>query len=204
MAQINWSEDIQNFFNNDLAKMVVNLFKFPATCLKKINEDCKVKTIVAPLMMLVLCYIVSTLMFLLMKVPFGYAAQMALMLVFFVIFLCGLSFVVLAIKGKSDINLALNSTTPHMLIFTIFLVVLALIVLILGEGPWTLLKIGDDFWGIVIILVVVYGVALGISCVRQLLMNNIEDEGKETYAWWLSPCVVVLSLVLAIFISNQL
>lgn len=205
MAQINWGEDIQNFFNNDLAKMVSNLFKFPTTCLNKFNEDCKVKTVVLPLMTLVVGYIITTLMFLIMGMPnFGYSLEMALLLPFFIVFLCILTFVVMAAKGKSDIGLALQHTAIHSLIFTLAFVVVALFVLISGDGLRALYNIFDSgFWAVFIILVIVYALALGISCVRQL-MNTLDGEGKEAFAWWISPCVVVVSLALAIFIGTKL
>ena len=203
MAQINWGEDIQNFFNNDLAKMVLNLVKFPTTCLKKFNEACKVKSIVAPLMMISVGYVVSLLMFLIMGAKFGGAALLSLLPIFFVTFLCGLTFAALAAKGKADIFAALNHTTVHTLIFTLCIVVLGLIVLIAGGGPMALLKIGTDFWGIISLLMFVYGLSLGITCMRQM-MTTVEGEGKESFAWWISPAIVVVSLALAIFICTKI
>ena len=203
MAQINWGEDIQNFFNNDLAKMVGNLFKFPTTCLSKFADACKVKSVVMPLMALVVGYIVTTLMFLIMGVDFGSAAKSGLLLVFFVVVLCILTFAALAAKGKSDINMALDHTAIHSFIFTISMVFLGLIVLIEGDGPYAILKLGTDFWGIVMLLVIVYGLSLGISCMRQL-MSTVEGEGKESYAWWISPCVVVVALALGIYLATKI
>lgn len=203
MAQINWGEDIQNFFNNDLAKMVTNLFKFPTNCLAKINEVCKVKSIVLPLMTLVVSYIVSTLMFLIMGIDFGGSAKMALLPVFFVAFLCILTFGVLAAKGKSDINIALNHTTVHSLIFTVFIIVIALFVLISGNGVKAVFNIlGSGFWAVFIILAITYGLSLGISSMRQLMKDNL--PGNDNFAWWISPCVVVVSLALAVFISVKM
>lgn len=204
MATINWGEDLQNFFNIDLAKMITNLFKFPATCLKRINEECKVKSVVAPLIMLVLGYIVTTLMNLIMGVPFGYAAQMALAIVFFVVFICALTFVALSIKGKSDINLAFEHTTIHSLVFMLFYIAFALMCLISGESVSAVGRMDNaGFFAILILLCIVYGLAMGISCMRQLLCTT-EGEGKESYGWWISPCIVVVSLVLAIIVTFQL
>ena len=203
MAQINWGEDIQNFFNNDLAKMVTNLFKFPTNCLAKINEVCKVKSIVLPLMTLVVSYIVSTLMFLIMGADFGGAAQLALLPVFFVAFICILTFGVMAAKGKSDINLALNHTTVHSLIFTIFIIAIALFVLISGDGLKAFFALASsDFWGILMVLAITYGLSLGISSMRQLLKDNL--PGNDSFAWWISPCIVVVSLFLAFFIAGKM
>lgn len=204
MAQINWGEDIQNFFNNDLAKMVSTLFKFPTTCLAKFNDVCKVKTLVQPLMALVVGYIITTLMFLIMGADFGDAAKTALLLPFFIVFLCALTFVVMAAKGKSDINIALQHTSIHSLIFSLAFVVIALFCLISGDGVKALFNIvSSGFWAVFIILVIVYALALGISCMRQL-MNTLEGEGKESFAWWISPCVVVVSLALAVFIATKM
>ena len=192
MAQINFGEDLQNFFNHDIGNMFKNMFKFPTTSVMRIENESKVKSIMAPLCTLVISYLVCMLLPLMYKTPFKYCALIALVPVLYMVFLTVFAFIVMAIKGKGDILKAFSITTIHAYNYTLFMIVISIILLF---NP-------NKFLAIVFLLIIVYGLTMAISNMRQAL-STIESEGQEAYTWWLAPVAVVLPLFLSMYLVGK-
>ena len=192
MAQINWGEDLQNFFNHDIGNMFKNMFKFPTTCIKRIQEESKVKSLVTPICALLISFIFCTLFALMLELDFGDAVLVGLIPVFYMVFLAILLFVMMAVKGKPDIMTALSHTSVHGLNYTVVMLL------------FSLLSLMDTskFLVIIMALVLVYGMSMGISNIRQSL-GILDEENKEAFTWWISPAVVLLSLYLAFLIFGK-
>lgn len=193
MAQINWSEDIQNFFNHDIGNIFKNIFKFPTTCIKRIREESQVKSVVTPLITLFFSFIFCTLFTLMWGIDFGNSVLAGLIPVFYMIFLAIFFFIAMAIKGKADISTAFSHTSTHGLNFTLVWFLISLCFLI-GFSK---------FIAILLMLIIVYGISMGISNTRQSLGGIIDEEDKEAFTWWISPAVVLISLYLAFLIFGK-
>lgn len=194
MAQINWGEDLLNFFNHDLANMFKNMFVYPTSCIKRIEQESKVKSIVTTVCAVVVSFVLCTLFSLLQTggKAFGYCIMTGLVPVFYMVFLAIFAFIVLAIKGKGDILKAVSFTNIHVINYTAVMLIYLILSLF---GP-------SKFLMIIIMLVMVYGLAMGINTARQFI-STVDEEGKEAFTWWVSPAVILISVYLAIMIFGK-
>ena len=213
MAQINWNEDINKFFNNDLKVIFRNIFKFPTTAWERIKNEAVVKSAASPVCAWVLTYLIvllANVLFLgtksvgwgsatmLSVAGFGYFLKMSLMPLFFVLFLTILSIVFMAVKGKADVEGAFYHSGIHAVNFSLVWLLGHLMVLIFSNGN------PGVFGAIIIILcLVVYPLSMGITLMRQYL-HSAEAEDSNSFSWWSSPVVVAGSLGLAIWIMSEM
>ncbi len=207
MAQVDWGGDIQKFFNNDLKCMFANMFKHPTSCISRLDSKCQVKSIVSPIMMVAISFVVIILMSLIFTaiqgissyVNFGFHIKTALLPVFFCLFYTLFVFVAMAIKSPADIAVAFNNSAIHVLNLTLAFIVVYLVVSIFGGNIMSMK--GSTFMLIIETLILIYSMSIGIGNVRQTLTNA---NCGESYSWWIAPLVVVIPLALSIWIVTKL
>lgn len=213
MAQINWSEDINKFFNNDLKVILKNIFKFPTTAVERINNESVVKSMAAPLCAWVMCYILvllSNVLFLgtksagwggqtvLSLMGFGKFLEMSLLPIFFVLFLTILSVVFMAFKGKADVEGAFYHSGIHAVNFTLVWILFQFMALIFSSGNP---GVGGSM--VIILSCLVYPLSMAITLMRQYL-HTAEEESSNGFSWWSAPLVVAGSLALAVWILTEM
>ena len=204
---LDWGAEIQYFFKEDLKNMIVNLFKFPATGMQRYLENSH-NNVVPPLCMLVLSFVALTFYTFVMTAIFGHGVSSDCFVIgitpfFFAIFITLFMFIFMAIKQKPDFLLAFRHSAVHVLIYTIALmIIMAVMFIFVGNISFYSLVNGSSgvgFASFVTIFILVYALSMGISASRQTL-RSCDASGKEAYAWYIAPLVVVLALLITIYI----
>lgn len=210
MAQINWGEDLNKFFNSDLKTVFKNIFKFPTTAVEKINNERAVQSVVFPICAWVLSYLLLLLinvLFLgtktvwgdesmLSVMGFGLFLKMSLTGLLFPAFLTILTILFTAIKGKTDAEGALWHSGIHALNFTLVWLIYLLCGLIF-TNPGTFIAI------VLAVALLVYPISMGINLMRQYL-HYADNEGCNSFSWWSAPAIVAGSLGLVIWIMSEM
>ena len=214
-GSIDWGGDVQRFFAEDLKDMFVNTIMRPVNGVQKWLTETRSKSIVNPLCMIVLSFILATMipfLFILMKYGSGVASfgdcivNYGLLTVFYAVFVTIFMFIFLAIKQKPDIIFAFRNAAIHVFLLTIAIIVISFIVLIFGiESLFEFNLMGEvKFGGMLVLLVFVYSISLGISGVRQVLKACSPNDEKGMYSWYIAPLVIVLSLWLSFLIIGSM
>ena len=202
---IDWAGDIQRFFKNDLKDMFLAVIRHPATGAQKWLGQTKSQSIVMPICMTVLSFLVVALLSFIiaeiripsfymkfMGLKFGTFVALGLMPVFFACFVAGLMFALFAIKKRPDIFLAIRHAGVHVFVFTLACLAILVTVLVFGASKLGLL---------IVALVVICAISMGFSIARTAI-KSMEPEGKECFSWYLSPLVVIISLWLSYLIVS--
>ena len=201
---IDWGGDIARFFTQDLKDMFLAVIKRPATGALKWLDETKSKSIVMPICMTVLSFLVVTfLSFMIAKIKipsiylsalglkFGTFLALGTMPIFFAIFVAGAMFGLFAIKKNPDFILAIRHAGVHVFLFTLAMVVMLLTMLIFGAS-----KLGI----LIMALVAICAISMGFSIARGAI-NKYEAENKEGFSWYVAPLAIIISLWLAYTIA---
>lgn len=203
---IDWGGDIARFFTQDLKDMFLAVIKRPATGALKWLDETKSKSIVMPICMTVLSFVLVTfLSFLIARIKlgslmgfiglkFGTFLALGTMPIFFAIFVAGAMFGLFAIKKNPDFILAIRHAGVHVFLFTLAIVVMLVTMLIFGTS-----KIGI----LIMALVAICAISMGFSIARNAI-NKYETENKEGFSWYVAPLAVIISLWLAYTIASAM
>lgn len=209
---LNWGAEIQYFFKEDLKNMIVNLFKFPATGTQRYLENSH-NNVVPPLFMLALSVVGLTFYSFIMSALFSHSVSADCLIVgitpiFFSLFITLFMFIFMAIKQKPDFLLAFRHSAVHVLIYTIAMIVFdTLLEVFVGNINFFELAYGNasglKFVLFLLIFVLVYALSMGISASRQTL-RSCDASGKEAYAWYIAPVVVVLAVLITFYLLSAM
>lgn len=204
---IDWGGDIKRFFTEDLKDMLLAIIKRPATGALKWLDETKSKSIVMPICMTVLSFVLVTFLSFLIakiKIPSLYMSVLGLkfstflalgtMPIFFAIFVAGAMFGLFAIKKNPDFILAIRHAGVHVFLFTLAVVVMLVTMLIFGTS-----KIGI----LIMALVAICAISMGFSIARNAI-NKYEAENKEGFSWYVAPLAVIVALWLAYTIASAM
>lgn len=204
---IDWGGDIARFFTQDLKDMLLAVIRRPATGALKWLDETKSKSIVMPICMTVLSFLVVTFLSFLIakiKIPALYMSVMGLkfgtflalgtMPIFFAIFVAGTMFGLFAIKKNPDFILAIRHAGVHVFLFTLAIVLMLVTMLIFGTS-----KLGV----LIMALVAICAISMGFSIARGAI-NKYEAENKEGFSWYVAPLAVIISLWLAYTIASAM
>ena len=203
---IDWGGDIARFFTHDLKDLFLAVIKRPATGALKWLDETKSKSIVMPICMTVLSFVLVTfLSFLIARIKlgslmgfiglkFGTFLALGTMPIFFAIFVAGAMFGLFAIKKNPDFILAIRHAGVHVFLFTLAIVVMLVTMLIFGTS-----KIGI----LIMALVAICAISMGFSIARNAI-NKYEAENKEGFSWYVAPLAVIISLWLAYTIASAM
>lgn len=204
---IDWGGDIVRFFTQDIKDMFLAVIKRPATGALKWLDETKSKSIVMPICMTVLSFVLVTLLSFLIakiKIPslymsvlglkFGTFLALGTMPVFFAVFVAGAMFGLFAIKKNPDFIMAIRHAGVHVFLFTLAVVVMLVTMLIFGTSKMGIL---------IMVLVAICAISMGFSIARNAI-NKYEAKNKEGFSWYVAPLAVIVALWLAYTIASAM
>ncbi len=203
---IDWGGDIVRFFTHDLLEMLLAVIKRPATGAQKWLDETKSKSIVMPICMTVLSFVLVTfLSFLIARIKlgeymgfmgfkFGTFLALGTMPVFFACFVAAAMFGLFAIKKNPDYILAIRHAGVHVFLFTLAVIAMLTVVIVFG---------GSKFGILIMALALICAISMGFSIARTAI-KQYEPEGKECFSWYLAPLAIIISLWLAYLISSAM
>ena len=204
---IDWGGDIVRFFTQDLKDMFLAVIKRPATGALKWLDETKSKSVVMPICMTVLSFVLVTLLSFLIakiKIPslymsvlglkFGTFLALGTMPVFFAVFVAGAMFGLFAIKKNPDFIMAIRHAGVHVFLFTLAVVVMLVTMLIFGTSKMGIL---------IMVLVAICAISMGFSIARNAI-NKYEAKNKEGFSWYVAPLAVIVALWLAYTIASAM
>ena len=204
---IDWGGDIKRYLTQDLKDMFLAVIKHPATGAQKWIEESKSKSIVMPICMTVVSFVLVTFLSFLIariKIPSLYMSVLGLkfstflalgtMPIFFDIFVAGAMFGLFAIKKNPDFILAIRHAGIHVFLYTLAMVVMLIVALIIGSNKFGIL---------IMALVAICAISMGFSIARSAI-KKYEAEGKECFSWYVAPLAIIISLWLAYVIASAI